>query len=295
MPISSMTGFARASGGRNGLNWQWELRSVNGKALDVRLRLPPGFEALEMPARAALSQGVRRGSLQASLTVSGDVARETLCLNRQVLDQLVEAGEGLRARIGGEPLRADVLLTVRGVVEVTIVPEDEAEVEQRHAAMLASLAEALAALAASRREEGTRLEAVITQQVRRIAALAETARSHPSRAPETVRARLTEQVSRLLETGAALDPARLHQEAVLAATRADIEEELDRLQAHVEAALTLLASGDAVGRKFDFLAQEFNREANTLCSKASDRALSQIGLDLKTVIDQMREQVQNIE
>jgi uncharacterized protein (TIGR00255 family) len=295
MPISSMTGFARAAGERNGLFWQWELKSVNGKALDVRLRLPPGFEALEIPARAALTQGLRRGNVQASLSVSGEVARETVRLNQDILDRLVAAGEALRERIGGESLRADVLLSIRGVVEVTTVPEDEAEVEQRHAAMLASLREALAALVSARREEGLRLETVITQQVRRIAELAESARAHPSRAPEAIRARLAEQVARLLETGAQLDPDRLHQEAVIAATRADIQEELDRLQSHVEAALTLLGSSDAIGRKFDFLAQEFNREANTLCSKASDRALTLIGLDLKTVIDQLREQVQNIE
>jgi uncharacterized protein (TIGR00255 family) len=295
MPISSMTGFARASGEHQGLFWQWELKSVNGKALDVRLRLPPGFEALEMPLRAQLAQAFRRGSLQVSLSVSGQLARETMRLNQEVLDRLVEAGEALRERIGGEPLRADVLLSIRGVVEAVSVPEDEAEAERRHAAMLASFGEVLSALAAARREEGGRLQAVVAQQVTRIAELAAEARASKARTPEAVRARLAEQVSRLIETGAALDPDRLHQEAVIAATRADIQEELDRLDSHVEAARLLLASDDAVGRKFDFLAQEFNREANTLCSKASDRSLSLTGLDLKTVIDQLREQVQNIE
>jgi uncharacterized protein (TIGR00255 family) len=290
-----MTGFARASGEHQGLFWQWELKSVNGKALDVRLRLPPGFEALEMPLRAQLAQAFRRGSLQVSLSVSGQLARETMRLNQEVLDRLVEAGEALRERIGGEPLRADVLLSIRGVVEAVSVPEDEDEAERRHAAMLASFGEALSALAAARREEGGRLQAVVAQQVTRIAELAAEARASKARTPEAVRARLAEQVSRLIETGAALDPDRLHQEAVIAATRADIQEELDRLDSHVEAARLLLASDDAVGRKFDFLAQEFNREANTLCSKASDRSLSLTGLDLKTVIDQLREQVQNIE
>jgi uncharacterized protein (TIGR00255 family) len=233
--------------------------------------------------------------LQVSLSVSGDVAREAVRLNQDVLNRLVEAGEALRARIGGEPLRADVLLSIRGVVDVTPVPEDEAVVEQRHAAMLQSFGEALASLAASRRAEGERLAAVLAAQVRRVAELAEAARLNPARSVEAIRRRLAEQVARLVDTGAGLDPDRLHQEAVLAATRADIQEELDRLQSHVEAAMALLASSDAIGRKFDFLAQEFNREANTLCSKASDRSLTRIGLDLKTVIDQMREQVQNIE
>jgi len=295
MPISSMTGFARASGEREGLFWQWEIKSVNGKALDVRLRLPPGFEALETPVRAALAGGFRRGNLQVSLTVSGQIGRETVRLNQEILDRLVETGEALRDRIGGEPLRADVLLSIKGVVEIASVPEEEGEAEARNAAMLASFGEALAALAVARREEGDRLNAIVSAQVKRIAELADAARANPARSPEAIRARLAEQLSRILETGSGLDPDRLHQEAVIAATRADIQEELDRLGSHVEAAHALLSSNDAVGRKFDFLAQEFNREANTLCSKAADRSLTAIGLDLKTVIDQLREQVQNIE
>lgn len=295
MPISSMTGFARASGERQGLFWQWEIKSVNGKALDVRLKLPQGFEALEAPVRAALASTFKRGNLQVSLSVSGQMGRETVRLNQEILDRLVAAGEVLRDRIGGEPLRADVLLSIKGVVEVATEPEDETEVEARNAAMLASFHEALTSLAAARREEGARLNAVISAQVLRIAELADAAKHNPSRTPEAIRARLKEQVHRLLEAGAALDPDRLHQEAVIAATRADIQEELDRLDSHVAAAQALLDSDEAIGRKFDFLAQEFNREANTLCSKASDRSLTAVGLDLKTVIDQLREQVQNIE
>jgi uncharacterized protein (TIGR00255 family) len=290
-----MTGYARSSGEHQGLFWQWEIKSVNGKALDVRLRLPPGFEALETPARAALAAAFRRGSLQVSLSVSGALQPETVRLNQEILDRLVEAGEALRDRIGGEPLRADALLGIRGVVEVTSLPEAEDQLEQRHAAMLASFGEALTSLAAARREEGARLHAILSAQLARIAELALSARHNPARSVGAIRARLAEQVSRLMETGAALDPDRLHQEAVLAATRADIQEELDRLDSHVESAGQLLTAHDAIGRKFDFLAQEFNREANTLCSKASDRSLSLIGLELKTVIDQMREQVQNIE
>jgi uncharacterized protein (TIGR00255 family) len=295
MPLSSMTGFARSSGEHQGLFWQWEIKSVNGKALDVRLRLPQGFEALETPVRAALGSAFKRGNLQVSLSVSGALARETVRLNTEILDRLVEAGEALRERIGGEPLRADVLLSIRGVVDVTSVPEEEDQRERRQAAMLTSFGEALTALAAARLEEGARLQAILTQQVARIAELAAAARANPARSVEAVRARLAEQVARLMDTGQPLDPARLHQEAVLAATRADIQEEIDRLDSHIESAHQLLASHDAIGRKFDFLAQEFNREANTLCSKASDRSLSLIGLELKTVIDQLREQVQNIE
>lgn len=295
MSISSMTGFARASGAREGLFWQWEIKSVNGKALDVRCRLPAGFESLEPALRTAVTQAFKRGNLQVSLSISGAVAAETVRLNQDVLDQIVAAGEMLRDRIGGEPLRADVLLSLRGVVDISVPVEDETSVEQRNAAILVSFGEALKSLEHARLEEGGRLKSVLTAQIDRIAELCAAARDNPARSVDAIRARLSEQVARIIETGAALDPDRLHQEAVILATRADIQEELDRLQSHVEAAHDLLASRDAIGRKFDFLAQEFNREANTLCSKAADRTMTAIGLDLKTVIDQMREQVQNIE
>ena len=290
-----MTGFSRASGASDGLFWQWEIKSVNGKALDVRCRLPTGFEALELPLRGILNQAFKRGNLQVSLSVSGALTAETVRLNSAVLDQLVAAGELLRNRIGGEPLRADVLLSLRGVLDVTPKPDDDAEIEARNTAMLASLGEAVTSLDAARAEEGARLAAVVASQIRRIRELAAAARANPSRSAEATRSRLKDQVARLMDTGTSFDPDRLHQEAVLLATRADIEEELDRLQSHVEAAEALLASREAVGRKFDFLAQEFNREANTLCSKAADRTMTAIGLDLKTAIDQMREQIQNIE
>jgi uncharacterized protein (TIGR00255 family) len=295
MPTASMTGFSRAAGARGGLSWQWEIKSVNGKALDIRCRLPAGFEALELPLRGALNQAFKRGNLQVSLTLGGVSGPETVRLNAAVLEQVVAAGEALRNRIGGEPLRADVLLSLRGVLDVAPGPEDEADIEARDAAMLESLDEAVKALAAARAEEGKRLGAVVASQIGRIRELAAAARVDPSRSVEAVRNRLKEQVGRLIDSAAGLDPDRLHQEAVLLATRADIEEELDRLDSHVEAAEALLSSGEAVGRRFDFLAQEFNREANTLCSKAADRAMTAIGLELKTVIDQMREQIQNIE
>ena len=290
-----MTGFSRASGASDGLFWQWEIKSVNGKALDVRCRLPTGFEALELPLRGILNQAFKRGNLQVSLSVSGALTAETVRLNSAVLDQLVAAGELLRNRIGGEPLRADVLLSLRGVLDVTPKPDDDAEIEARNTAMLASFGEAVTSLDAARAEEGARLAAVVASQIRRIRELAAAARANPSRSAEATRSRLKDQVARLMDTGTSFDPDRLHQEAVLLAVRADIEEELDRLQSHVEAAEALLASREAVGRKFDFLAQEFNREANTLCSKAADRTMTAIGLDLKTAIDQMREQIQNIE
>jgi uncharacterized protein (TIGR00255 family) len=295
MPISSMTGFSRGSAARDGFHWQWEVKSVNGKALDVRCRMPAGFEALEQDLRAAVAESFKRGNFQISLTVSGAVQEETVRLNDRVLDQLVAAGERLRNKIGGEALRADVLLSLRGVLEVSTPEEDEVAIAQRNAAMLDSFAATLKALVNARREEGERLQAIIMGQIDRIAELAAAARGNPARSIEAVRARLAEQVTRLMETGSGFDPDRLHQEAVMLATRSDIQEELDRLDSHVAAARALLASSDSVGRKFDFLAQEFNREANTLCSKAADNTMTTIGLDLKTVIDQLREQIQNIE
>lgn len=295
MTVNSMTGFARSSGQLEGLSWQWEIRSVNGKALDVRCRLPVGYESLEPDIRSAAQQVLRRGNLQVSLTVTGKAVQDTIRLNPARLDQVVKAGEALRRRIGGKALRADLLLAVPGVFEVVPAEEDDNRREAVRDAMFSSFRDALRAVADARREEGARLSKLIGEHIERIAHLVDLARSHPSRRPEVIRQRLSEQLARLVGEAAALDPVRLHQEAMLLATRADIQEEVDRLTAHVEAARSLMRSGEAIGRKFDFLAQEFNREANTLCSKSADPGLTAIGLDLKIVIDQMREQLQNIE
>ncbi len=295
MPLSSMTGFARSAGAQDGLHWQWEVKSVNGKALDVRSRLPQGFEALEPALRAAAARHLKRGNLQVNLSVSGLSAGETVTVNHEALNRVAAAAQALHERIGGEAPRADALMALRGVLEISQPPADEAEIERRNQAMAASFEEAVVALDIARRAEGSRLQAVLEDQIDRIESLSRASRDNPARSPEAVKMRLIEQVSRLMETGVAFDRDRLHQEAALIATRADIQEELDRLFSHVAAARALLAAPDAIGRKFDFLAQEFNREANTLCSKAIDSTLTQIGLELKSVIDQLREQVQNIE
>jgi len=295
MPLSSMTGFARVSGVLDGLHWQWEVKSVNAKGLDVRSRLPPGFEGLEASVRAAAAEKLKRGSLQAVLSVSGPAQSETWRLNEGVLEEVLSASERLRERIGGKPIRADAILGMRGVFEVSVAQADEAELERRDEAILASFRAALETLLRARHEEGARLQTLLTDQINRIETIILAARDHPARSPTAIKFRLAEQVARLMETGAAFDENRLHQEAILIATRADIQEELDRLISHIEAARALIASGGAIGREFDFLAQEFNREANTMCSKAIDTSLTRLGLDLKTLIDQMREQVQNIE
>ncbi len=295
MALSSMTGFAQSSGEKGGLHWQWEIKSVNGKALDIRCRLPSGFEALEPIARSALAQHIKRGNLQVTLTTSGSAAPEAVVVNEAALEQVLAVAEALRDRIGGPPLNAVDLLGLRGVLEVVQPTQSEAEIAARLADIARSLEQAAQALDAARRAEGARLSSVISAQLNKIESLVIAARDCPARSVEAIKSRLQEQIARLLDTGAGFDKDRLHQEAVLIATRADIQEELDRLFAHIEAARALIFSPEPAGRKFDFLSQEFNREANTLCSKALDKTLTAIGLELKTVIDQMREQVQNLE
>ena len=295
MTIASMTGFARASGHSGNLSWVWELKSVNGKAFDARLRLPQGFDQLEASARDKIMLGFKRGNVQASLNVAGSAAEEIIVVNEAVLEQYLSIAESLRKRLGGDPPKPESLMALKGVFEIITTPVSDEEQASRDQSILASLAEAVKALASSRRDEGARLLDILNAQITRIEHLTLAARDNPSRTPETIRARLAEQINRLLETGSVFDPDRLHQEAVLIATRADIQEELDRLLAHVSSARDLLKSAEPVGRKLDFLAQEFNREANTLCSKAGDKAMTNIGLELKTTIDQLREQVQNIE
>lgn len=295
MALSSMTGFATSSGEKDGLNWQWEIKSVNGKALDLRCRLPSGFETLEATARSILAQHIKRGNLQVTLSLSGSVSREAIVVNEAVLEQVLAIAEKLRERIGGVPLSAVDLLGLRGVLDVVQSAQTEAEIAARSTDVAGSLEKAAVALDVARRAEGARLANVILAQLEKIESLVVAARDCPARSVEAIRLRLQEQIARLLDTGAGFDKDRLHQEAILIATRADIQEELDRLFAHLEAARALMVSPEPAGRKFDFLAQEFNREANTLCSKALDKTLTAIGLELKTVIDQMREQVQNIE
>ena len=295
MTITSMTGFARSSGHHGTAAWQWEIKSVNGKALDVRLRLPPGFDQLENEVRARTARVIKRGNLQVNLHLTSGQNDETYQLNQDVLKRYAEMAEQLRDQYHGQPLQPELLLGLKGVVESIPVAIDEQEAASRDSAILLSYDATLAALVAARNEEGARLGEIVKAQLARVAVLTDDAIANPARTPEAIRKRLTELVARLAETGFSWDEQRLHQEAIMLATRADIQEELDRLQSHLAAADALLKSKEPVGRKFDFLTQEFNREANTLCSKANDVSLTAIGLELKTVIDQLREQVQNIE
>ena len=294
MAITSMTGFARSSGSHEGRAFAWEIKSVNGKALDLRLRLPTGLDHLDIPVRQALAQSLKRGNVQINLTLSDSATASKLSINREVLQVYVDLAGQLRQQLGGPPPSAEALLAMKGVVELAAPEADEATLASRDRVLMAALHEAAKALTATRQAEGAKLLAIITAQLGQIASLLKSASAHPSRNAEVIKLRLRQQVAALLEAGMP-DEQRLAQEAALLATKADIQEELDRLAVHISAAKTLLMSAEPVGRKFDFLAQEFNREANTLCSKAGDASLTAIGLDLKTAIDQMREQVQNIE
>jgi uncharacterized protein (TIGR00255 family) len=295
MTVTSMTGFARSDGTSGASHWSWELKTVNAKGLDVRLRLPPGFDALEPPARSAVSAAFARGSCQLGLTVRRDAGSATVRVNQAVLDSVLAAMNAVKERIEAAPPRLDGLFAIRGVLEVDEAEDSEEERAALHRSLLAGLEQAIAACGEMRRREGAALSPVLRQRLDEMEALTRAAEANPARAAEAVRERLASQIAALTDAAPALDPDRLHQEAILLATKADIQEELDRLAAHVAAARELLGQGGAIGRRLDFLAQELGREANTLCSKSNDVRLTATGLSLKAVIEQFREQVQNIE
>lgn len=294
MTIASMTGFARRAGASGPYAWAWEAKSVNGRGLDIRLRTPPGYDALAEEARKRLSSALTRGQCQVALTLNRAAGSPRVRVNHEVLAALVEAVAAAPRREGIGPATLDGLLAVRGVVEIEEA-DDEATLAALQRDLLAALDGLARDLAQARRAEGEALARVIEGQLAAMEALVAAATADPARSVEAIRARIAAQIETIMGVRDGFDRDRLHQEAALIATRADIQEELDRLRAHVASARALLAEGGAVGRKLDFLAQEFGREANTLCSKANDVSLSRIGLDLKAVVDQFREQVQNVE
>jgi uncharacterized protein (TIGR00255 family) len=293
-----MTGFARREGGDAKVTWSWEIKSVNGRSLDLRCRIPNGYELLEAAAREAAPKHCARGNVSIALSVGRAEAGPNLRVNRDLLDQLVRLAGELESRVDGKtlaPARLDGLLGVKGVLEVAEEEESGDETEARVAAMRKDLQTALKDLSAARRAEGKHLKAAVETHLQTIEELTEKAAASAEAQPEALKARLKSLVEELLEAVPALPEDRLAQEAALLAARGDVREELDRLRAHSAAAKELLEGGGTVGRRLDFLCQEFNREANTLCSKASDVELTRLGLDLKSAVEQLREQVQNIE
>lgn len=295
MPLASMTGFARAQGTSGPYAWAWELKSVNAKGLDLRLRLPPGWDAVETPARAALSRVLSRGNVSAMLSVERTGASASVRVNEEVLDALIETARKAAERLGVAPPSLDSVLGIKGVIEIADAEESADERQAVERAVLQGFEEALQALAAMRAREGEALARILSERINEIEKLSAAADANPARKPEAIRAKLSEQIKALLATGEKFDPDRLHQEAMLLAAKADIREELDRLMTHVAAVRKLLKEGGPVGRKLDFLAQELNRESNTLCAKANDVSLTATGLELKAAVDQFREQVQNLE
>jgi uncharacterized protein (TIGR00255 family) len=294
-PLSSMTGFARNEGIVDGLAWAWELRSVNGRGLDLRFRLPPGFDAIEPALREAAGKRLKRGNVTANLTVKRE-EQVRLVADPAALEQVLTLATHLAARIpGSAPPRAEALLALPGVLRPATPTEDEAAVRAQAEHVAAAFAAALDRLVAARRGEGARLAAMLAGQLRELAALRIQAAAEAAEQPALQRARMIEAVQALVSEIPALPAERIAQEVALLAARSDVREELDRLEAHLHAADGLLAEGENIGRRFDFLVQEFNREANTLCSKSASAALTATGLKLKAAIEQLREQVQNIE
>jgi uncharacterized protein (TIGR00255 family) len=296
MTFASMTGFAESAGSHGGLRWRWEAKSVNSRSLDMRLRTPPGFDGLEPPARKLASERFQRGALQVSLTIEPREGERGLIVDAAALAAAVRIAREVAAETGLAPARVDGLLALRGVIvaDEPALLSDPVARGHRDAAILESLALAFDKLAKERCGEGAKLAGLLSAQIDDVERLVGEAGRLAAVQPTALRARLEAQIKELLG-GVSVSEDRLAQEVALLALKADVREELDRLNAHVQDARALIASGKGVGRKLDFLAQEFNREANTLCSKSTDIALTRTGLALKAVIDQLREQAQNVE
>jgi uncharacterized protein (TIGR00255 family) len=293
MGVSSMTGFARVEGEAAGISWAWELKSVNGRSLDLRLRLPPGYDGLEAALRVALGSRVKRGSISANLTINRTTP-PTIRINREMLERVIALIGELTAEVEAAPPRLDGLIGLRGIIE-TVEDEPDEIVEARRELLIGSWGIAVDRLAGARGEEGARLGAVLSAQLTDLSELVAAASASAAAQPAALRARLEQSLAALDELVPGMPQDRVAQELALLVSRGDIREELDRLRAHIAQAGELLGKGEAVGRQLDFLCQELNREANTLCSKSADIELTRIGLSLKVAVEQFREQVQNLE
>ncbi len=293
--LSSMTGFSRGQGAAGPYTLAWEIKSVNAKGLDLRLRLPPGWDAIEPDLRKMATSQLQRGTVYATLSAQRMSAQPLVRINEDVLAAVMQVAKNLSERFDAAPPTADGILSVKGVIDIIEPQDDEATRNLTHASAIKLFAAALNDLVAMRGKEGATLGDVLETRLKELERLAHQAESAAARTPGAVRARLAEQVAMLLETSERFDADRLHQEAVLIAAKADIREELDRIASHIAQARDLLRQGGAVGRRLDFLSQEFNREVNTCCSKSNDIELTRTGLDMKNIVEQFREQVQNIE
>jgi uncharacterized protein (TIGR00255 family) len=295
MALSSMTGFARSHGASGPYTFEWELKSVNAKGYDLRLRLPPGWDDIEAGAKKRAGELLSRGTVYANLNLKRANAVAQVRINEDVLAAVVKVAGQVASKIDAVAPSIDGLLALKGVIEVVEPDSNEEEDKTAKAAAMAAFEQALGNLVEMRRREGATLGQVLGQRMDEIEKLAKRAEAAPGRKPEAIRARLAEQIAALLETSDRFDQDRLSQEALMIATKADIREELDRIASHIAQARDMLGKGGPVGRRLDFLAQEFNREVNTCCSKSNDIELTNTGLEMKNVVEQFREQVQNLE
>jgi uncharacterized protein (TIGR00255 family) len=295
MALSSMTGFARSHGTSGPYAFEWELKSVNAKGFDFRMRLPPGWDDIEVATRKRATDLLSRGTVYANLSVKRTGAGSVIRINDEVLSSILKVAAEISARTDAVAPSVDGLLGIKGVIEVVEPESDEAELQAARAAVSVAFEHALQSLIDMRKREGAALGQILAQRMDEIERLAKRAEAAPGRKPEAIKARLAEQIAELLDTSDRFDPDRLSQEAIMIAAKADIREELDRIASHVAQARELLGKGGAVGRRLDFLAQEFNREVNTTCSKSNDIELTNTGLEMKNVVEQFREQVQNLE
>ncbi|WP_024509937.1 YicC/YloC family endoribonuclease [Bradyrhizobium sp. ARR65] len=295
MALSSMTGFARSHGVSGPYSFEWELKSVNAKGLDLRLRVPQGWDELEAFAKKRAGEVLSRGTIYANFNIKRADALSTVRINEEVLAAVLKVAGSLAGRIDAVAPSIDGLLGIKGVIEVVEPESDEEEDRAAVAAASAAFDEALTNLVAMRRREGEALGQILGQRMDEMERLANKAEAAPGRKPEAVRARLAEQIAALLETSDRFDADRLTQEALLIAAKADIREELDRIASHIAQVREMIGKGGPIGRRLDFLAQEFHREVNTCCSKSNDVELTNTGLEMKSVVEQFREQVQNLE
>ncbi len=295
MTLSSMTGFGRAEGHFENYSWVWEIRSVNGKALDIRMRIPPGLDAIDQYVKSVLKKSISRGNINVSLQLQKDTTESAVNINQSALDKLVEVAKKA-AKKHDLPMPAiDRILSIRDVVQITDMEEEEQTLEARNKALEQSFEEAVAALTQSRDVEGAATFKMLSNIIDDIERLLENGEEIAAAQPELIKKKFEDKVKELIGSNSGLDEERLSQEIVILATKADVKEETERLRAHIAAARLLISEKGPVGRKMDFLIQEFNRETNTLCSKSSDITLTNIGLSLKSAVDQLREQVQNVE
>jgi uncharacterized protein (TIGR00255 family) len=295
MALSSMTGFARSQGASGPYAFEWELKSVNAKGFDLRTRLPQGWDELEAYAKKRAGELLSRGTVYANLNVRRTNQIPMVRINEEVLASIVKVAGVLAGKIDAVAPSIDGLLALKGVIEVVDPESDDAEDKAARAAAALAFDQALGELVEMRQREGATLGQILSQRMDEIERLVIRAEAAPGRKPEAVKARLAEQIATLLDGSDRFDPDRLNQEALLIAAKADIREELDRIGSHISQAREIISKGGPIGRRLDFLAQEFNREVNTCCAKSNDIELTNTGLEMKNVVEQFREQVQNLE